>query len=211
MKIPQVIAVRIGRRRAERDYVELERVASHMWGAYQDAVEHDAPRQELAGILRGLAGCELVMAQLNPAMGWGLEVDEDGCTVGESARRAGLLLLEVASAAGDDEYRGVRAVELQCGVIAQALGDVAVAYRGWVPNPWGTHGGPGEPVPVGQRLGELWHAVVEVIGGRAAEVLAPLMEAHGHHPMLLRKLGNCRHDRCGCDKHGGHEVEQPCV
>lgn len=193
------IRSRLRQRSAERDHFALDRTAGHMLDDYRCAVKEGESREVLAEILTGLAGCELAMSRTNPVMGWGLEPDKDGCTVGESARRSGLLVQELAYAAGDIEYRGVRAFEFQWGDIAHSLTDVALAYREWAPNPRGNLGTPDEPVPVGQRLDELWHVMVGAIGGQAAEVLAPLMAAHSH----------CI--RCDCDKHGGVPLEEaPC-
>jgi hypothetical protein len=196
MRLIDVIKARWDQRRAGHDYCAVDHVAGHLFRDYAQAVHNGSPRRVLAEILTGLAGCELALSRLNPAMGWGMDADEDGCTVGESARRGGLLVQEISYAAGEDDYRGVRAVEFQCDDIAEDLRNVTLAYRGWVLNPRGNLGAPTDSVPVGQRLGELWHVVVEVIGGQAAEVLVPLMDAHGYDPYQR-----------DCDKHHGDTVE----
>ena len=182
MRLLTFIGSQVKQRRAERDYVSLDRVAGHLINDYRRAVQEGAPCQVIAEILTGLAGCEFAMSRTNPAMGWGTESDADGCTVGESCRRSGLLLLELAYVVGDDEDP----VEFQQGVIAEALQKAAVAYRD-------------DPVMVGQRLDELWHAVVDVIGGQAAEVLLPLMLAHEYWLY-----------QCTCGKHHAYVVEASC-
>jgi hypothetical protein len=176
------------RRRCERDHhFALDRTAGHMLGDYQRAIAEGASRQTLAEILTGLAGCELAMSRTNH-VGWGTDRDEDGFTVGESCRWSGLLVQEIAYCAGDEpsdglpEYRGVRAFEFQTEQIAEALTRLALSYRGRAANTAGNLGVPGEPPSVGQALDLLWHTVAAVIGGQAAEVLVPLMVAHGHDP-----------------------------
>ncbi|MGH4020982.1 MAG: hypothetical protein ACRDT0_17510 [Pseudonocardiaceae bacterium] len=159
------------------DHGDLDRIARGMLADYRAAVADGAPRGLLAEILTGLAGCELAMARTNPAMGW-------ECTVGESARRSGLLLLEVAAAvgggpgwdpAGGEFWMRVRAGEFGVGPVADALDGVAATAVE------STHA-----AGLGAAYDELWHAVVAVVGGQAAEVLVALMRAHGHDPRACR-------------------------
>lgn len=172
----------LARRRAERDHFALDRAAGHMLADYRRAVERGDSREVLAGILTGVAGCELAMSRTNPAMGWGMEPDEDGCTVGESSRRSGLLVLELARCAASGPIPAAFTVspELASGGLQHILAGVALAYAGCSPDPVTGAAAPGGPVPVGELLDDLWHVVVDVIGAQAAEVLVPLMAAHGH-------------------------------
>lgn len=154
-------------RQREDDHFDLDRIAGRMLGDYRQAVAGGAAGEELAQILTGIAGCELAMSRTNPAMGWGGEPDEDGGTVGESARSSGLLVLEIAAATS------LGALNCYSGPPAPPFADepeVVAALRDFAV----THSGAG--------LDQLWRAVVEVIGGQAAEVLVPLMVAHGHTP-----------------------------
>lgn len=151
----------------ESDHHLLDAIAGRMLGDYAAAVAGGAPREELADILTGIAGCELAMSRTMAAMGWDPEPAPGEPVLAESARLSGLLVQEVAYAAAEGQgYRGVRCRELDTTPIGEALRGLALAYDV-------------EPVSVGRRLSEVWQAVAGVIGGQAAEALVPLMAAHG--------------------------------
>jgi hypothetical protein len=149
---------------------DLDVIATYMVDSYASAVADGEMHDVLVESLTGLAGCHLAMSSTLPAMG-----ENDG----EANRIAGLLALELSYCARERmDYRGVRTFEFQTETIAQALRNVALAYAGWAPNPYGNLAPPPEaPVPVGIRLNELWDAIAEQYNGRTADiVLVPLME-----------------------------------
>jgi hypothetical protein len=169
-------------KRRENDHFALDEVAGHMLTDYAQAVAEGAGRDVLAQILTGLAGCELAMSRTNPAMGWGEEADEEGYTVGHSARLSGLLLLEIADAVRLWPLYGGPTAPPFAGheTIAAALDALGRSYNAAGLNRTSNLM---LETPVGQRLSDLWHATPGVIGSQAAEILVPLMHAHGHTPV----------------------------
>lgn len=162
------------RRPHRHDHFALDGVAYRMLGDYQHAVASgDA---NLANILTGIAGCALAMSRTNEAMGWNPDPTPDEPSVAESSRLSGLLVLEISYCAVEGTgYREVRCRELDTETVAAALRALAVAYHAEAAGHLLTP-------TVGQCLSDLWHAVVEVIGGQAAESLVPLMIAHRYNP-----------------------------
>lgn len=173
----------------EDDHYTLDDIAGRMIGNYADLVSVGVDRRVLATVLTGLAGCQLAMSRAVEAA----DHDPDGPPLAECDRLAGLLIQEIAYCAAEGgEYRGVRCLELMTGDVAEALKWLALAYDGWVYNPIGNlNPNPGSGPTVGQRLDELWHAALDVIGGQAAECLVPLQIAHSYNPYA-----------CVCERHG---------
>jgi len=156
---------------------ELGGIAGTMLVDYQVAAADGAPREVLASILTGLAGCHLAMSRCIEAMDWDPRPQPGKPSHAEGTRLEGLLLLEIANAAVEGrDYRGVRSFEFDREAIAHALGAVALAFNAWASNPAGNLGSPGMPVSVAQRLDEL----ISVAAGLAghAETLASLARAH---------------------------------
>lgn len=169
-------------KRYEDDHFALDEVTGHMLNDYRQAVADEADREVLAQILTGLAGCELAMSRTNPAMGWGQEPDDEGYTVGHSARLAGLLLLEIADTARLSSLYGGNTALPFAGhdEICDALRALGRSYNAEELNRGSDFL---LEAPVGQRLNDLWHLLPNVIGSQAAEVLVPLIKAHGHTPV----------------------------
>lgn len=142
--------------------------AASMTVDYRVAVARDEPRENLAWILTGIAGCDLAASACYHAAGWDPQPPPDGPSHAEATRLGGLIVQEVAYCAAEGmEYRGVRAIEYQRVPIGEALRNVAIAYVGL----------PGEWV-VSVRLRELMDAARVVAGGQALETLATLAAAH---------------------------------
>lgn len=164
-------------RRAERrsiagrhhldDVRTLGAITGSMIVDYRVAVARDEPRENLARILTGIAGCDLA-ASCFCAAGWDPYPRPDEPSHAEATRLGGLIVLEVAYCAAEGlAYRGVRAIEYQREPIGEALRNVALAYVGM----------PGEWV-VSVRLRELMDAARVVAGGQALERLATLTDEH---------------------------------
>ena len=169
----------------EDDYYALDGIAARMLGNYTDLVSVGADRRELAKVLTGVAGCCLAMSRAVEAADLDDGPEPGRPTQAESDRLEGLLLQEIAYCVAEGiEYRGVRCRELEAEPASAALRMLAVAYHG-------ASAGHLYTPPIGQRLDELWHVAVDVIGGDAAECLVPLMIAHSYDPYA-----------CDCDGHG---------
>lgn len=121
------------------------------------------------------------MSHMISAMGWGMDPD-DGWTGGDSCRNSGLLVLEIAQCAAAG-IRYVVADPLTWERHSACFEGLAKAFVE-------------DPASVGERLSDVWRAVAGEIGGQAAEVLVPLMHAHGFDP-----VGDC-------DMHGMPEVSE---
>lgn len=193
MNIIERLADRATRRHEQRitngghyrdDVDDLGGVAANRATEYRLAVGHGANREELGRILEALGGCELATAHLYTAMGPRIAPGH-----AETTRLSGLLLLEIAWAAGDPDsrpggevkpfYRGVRnEFEFGRGGIPNALKWLALAYQGWAPEPRGNLAQAGPAPTVAQRLRELMDTVRGVIPGQPTETLAVLVSIH---------------------------------
>lgn len=150
------------------DVATLGEIAARRTVDYRMAVVQGAPREDLAWILLGIAGCDVAAASCYHAVRWDPRSSLAKVSHAEATRLGGLLVQEVAYCAAEGmEYRGVRAVEYQLEPIGEALRNVALAYVGM----------PGEWV-VSVRLRELMDVAGDVARGQALETLAALADIH---------------------------------
>lgn len=164
---------------AATQHYNLIRLESGMLASYEAAVSPNtrAPKARLSAIILGVAGCEFASSRILLSAGEGRYPCDSGIPHPETARRAALLLQEVSYCLAEgDGYLGVRCRELEKIPVAEVLQILArVAATVDDTEDWYDD--------LGAAYDLLWHAVVPYVGSAAADVLRPLMEAHGRSPL----------------------------
>lgn len=150
------------------DHTELGWQAGRVLDAYA------ADPEQRRAALEAWAGLELARARTHWLLTGGPDPnpDEDGRDVADSIRSSGLLLWHLATALDPD-----RAEPPDLAVTTRDLGRSAALVLEHI---W--FGGPNSD-RLGTRLADLYAATEPVIGGQAAEVLAPLVAIHNGPPL----------------------------